>query len=306
MKLEIIFLGTGAGVPSKERNVSSLVLSMVEEYNAMWIFDCGEGTQHQLLHTSLKPRKINKIFITHLHGDHLFGLPGLLSSRSFLGGDDLLTIYGPPGINEYVQTSLRLSDTRMTYPLEIHQVEEGIVFEDDHFIVSCKKLDHRITSFGYRIEEKDKQGPLLVDKLQAAGIKPGSIYKEIKENESITLSNGKTLRTAPFIGPSKKGKTITIMGDTRYRKEYEPFVFNSDLLIHEATFAQAKQNLAVQYYHSTTVEAATLAKNSNVKKLVLNHLSSRYQKEDLPQFLNEAQEIFPKTELAHDFLHVTV
>ena len=304
--MEVIFLGTGAGVPSKERNVSSLVLSMIEEYNAMWIFDCGEGTQHQMLHTSLKPRKINKIFITHLHGDHLFGLPGLLSSRSFLGGDDLLTIYGPPGIHEYVQMSLTLSDTRITYPLKIEQVKEGIVFEDAHFIVSCKKLDHRITSFGYRIEEKDKQGPLLVDKLQKAGIKPGPIYKEIKESDTVTLPNGQTLQTAPFIGPSKKGKTITILGDTRYHKEHEAFVLNSDLLIHEATFAQAKQDLALQYYHSTTIEAANLAKNSNVKKLILNHLSSRYQKEDLPQLLNEAQQIFPNTKLAHDFLHVTV
>lgn len=123
--MEIKFLGTGAGVPSKERNVSAIALNLTEEINHIWLFDCGEATQHQILHTNLKPRKINKIFITHLHGDHIYGLPGLLSSRSFLNGDDLLTVYGPPGIKDYIKTSLNISGTHLTYPLDIIEFTEA-------------------------------------------------------------------------------------------------------------------------------------------------------------------------------------
>src|SRR5690625_1350401 len=129
--MEIKFLGTGAGVPSKERNVSSLALNLTEEINHIWLFDCGEATQHQILRTNLKPRKINKISITHLHGDHIYGFPGLLSSRSFSNDDDLLTVYGPRAIKEYTQTSLEISRTHVTYPLEIIGFAEGLIFNDE-------------------------------------------------------------------------------------------------------------------------------------------------------------------------------
>src|SRR5690625_4183519 len=134
--MEITFLGTGAGMPSKERNVSALVVNLLHEINELWLFDCGEATQHQILKTTLKPRKITKIFLTHLHGDHIFGLPGLLSSRSFLDGDEPVTIFGPKGIKKFVQTSLEMSHTQLTYPLYFKEInDEGIVYEDEHFVV---------------------------------------------------------------------------------------------------------------------------------------------------------------------------
>lgn len=155
--MEITFLGTGAGVPSKERNVSALALSLLQEENHIWLFDCGEATQHQILHTSIKPRKINKIFITHLHGDHIFGLPGFLSSRSFQGGEEELTIYGPKGIKQFVETSIQISQSHLSYPIHYIEIEDGSVIKEHNFTIHVKQLDHGIPSYGYRIEEKITQ-----------------------------------------------------------------------------------------------------------------------------------------------------
>lgn len=304
--MELIFLGTGAGVPSKERNVSAIALTMLQEQNSIWLFDCGEATQHQILHTSIKPRKINKIFITHLHGDHIFGLPGLLSSRSFQGGEDVLTIYGPSGIKEYIETSLRVSGTHLTYPLSIIEFAEGKIMEDDKFTVHTELLDHAVPSYGFRIVEKDRPGELLVDKLLAVGIKPGPIYQQIKVHDKIQTEDGEIVYRKDFIGPDKKGRIISILGDTRFKEDYKLFVDKSDVLIHEATFDHTKADLARQYFHSTTSQAATLAKEGNVKRLVLTHISSRYQKENNEYLLTEAREIFPNTELANDFHQVTI
>lgn len=299
--MKLVFLGTGSGVPSKERNVSSLALTLLQEQNSVWLFDCGESTQQQILRTSIKPRKITKIFITHLHGDHLFGLPGLLSSRSFQGGDDLLTIYGPKGIREYVETSLQISGSHLTYPLAFVELSEGKLFEDDTFKVYAKKLHHGITSFGFRIEEKDKLGELLVEKLKEKGIRPGPIYQQIKKQETTVLPTGESIARTDFLGPDKKGQTISILGDTRYTETNTEFVYGSDVLVHEATFNHQSEQLAEQYFHSTTTQAANLASSSFVKKLVLTHISSRYQKQDYPDFIQEARSIFPATELAYDF-----
>lgn len=304
--MELVFLGTGAGLPSKERNVTSIALSLLQELNSVWLFDCGEATQHQILHTTIKPRKINKIFITHLHGDHIFGLPGLLSSRSFQSGNEPCTVYGPQGIKKYIETSLEISCTHLTYPLDIVEFTEGKLFENEKFIVDCKKLDHGIPSFGFRIIEKDRPGELLVDKLIEAGIEPGPLYREIKEKNNITLDDGRIINQADFVGENKKGKRIIIFGDTRHPAKNKSFVEHSDILVHEATFGHEKQDLANKYFHSTTTEVATLAKDSGVNKLILTHISSRYQKEDYQQLLDEAKAIFPNTVLAKDFYQLSI
>ncbi|WP_010093153.1 ribonuclease Z [Ornithinibacillus scapharcae] len=299
--MELYFLGTGSGVPSKERNVSAVALMLLQEANSVWLFDCGEATQHQILNTSIKPRKINKIFITHMHGDHIFGLPGLLSSRSFQGGEDELTIFGPKGIKEFVDTSLTLSGTHITYPLTFVEIEEGKIFEDEQFSVYCKKLEHGVPSYGFRIEEKNKPGELQVDQLKAFGIPPGPIYRQIKENEVVTLEDGRKLNRKDFIGPDKIGRHIAILGDTRSTHRNHEFVNGVDVLVHEATFDKEKVALAEDYYHSTTEQAAALAKKANVKRLVMTHISSRYQSEEIDVLLQEAQEIFPDSYIASDF-----
>jgi ribonuclease Z len=299
--MDLFFLGTGAGVPSKKRNVSSIALQLLQERGTVWLFDCGEATQHQILHTSIKPRKIEKIFITHLHGDHIFGLPGLLGSRSFQGGQSTLTIYGPKGIREFVETSLRVSCTRLTYEIDIVEIEDGMTIEEEQFTIYTKQLQHGIPSFGYRIEEEDQIGELLPQKLKAAGIPPGPIYQQIKQEEAVTLADGTVLLRKDFVGPLKKGRVITILGDTRYSETFIPFIENSDVLIHEATFAPEEEELAYDYFHSTASQAAHLAANAHVKTLLLTHISSRYQEEDIPTILERVKEIFPNTAIAHDF-----
>lgn len=299
--MELIFLGTGAGVPSKKRNVSAIALSLLQEINEIWLFDCGEATQHQILHTSIKPGKITKIFITHLHGDHLFGLPGFLSSRSFQGGNEQLTVYGPKGIKKFINTALSVSETHLAYPLEIIEYTEGTIINSKKFSVSCIKLDHGIPSYGFRIVEKDLLGELLVDRLKEAGIKPGPIYRQIKENEQTMLPSGKIIYRKDYLGPTKRGRIVSILGDTRFRKEHVEFVKNSSILVHEATFSDKKADLANKYFHSTTTEAATIAKKANVHQLILTHISSRYQNQDINKLLLEAIGIFKKTKMAKDF-----
>lgn len=298
--MELVFLGTGAGIPSKKRNVSSIALTLQQELNSIWLFDCGEATQHQILHTTIKPRKINKIFITHMHGDHIFGLPGLLGSRSFQGGTSPLTIYGPPGIKQYVETNLTLSQTHVTYPLSIVEITEGKLFEEDMFTVYCQKLVHGVPSYGFKIVEKDKTGELLVEKLKEKGIMPGPIYQQIKDNDVVITPDGQELHRKDYVGPSKPGRIICILGDTRQPELSKAFVENANVLVHEATFSHDHQALAHEYFHSTTTQAATLAKEAHVKKLILTHISARYQHEDIPKLLHEAQAIFKRTSIASD------
>ncbi len=303
--LEITFLGTGAGMPAKYRNVTSIALKQLQN-GAIWLFDCGEATQHQILHTSIKPRKIEKIFITHLHGDHIFGLPGLLGSRSFLSGTEPLTIYGPKGIREFIETSLSISQTHIKYDLNFIEFEDYFYLDENDFIIEARLLDHGIPSYGYRIVEKDKPGSLLVDELKQLGVKPGPHFKQLKDGETIELEDGMIINGKDFLGPAKKGRIISILGDTRPTQTSIELARNADLLIHEATFDKDSEVIAEQYYHSTTYQAAQIAFKANVKKLCITHISSRFEKHDWPLLEKQAQDIFPNTMIAEDFKKIEV
>ncbi|WP_099222298.1 ribonuclease Z [Listeria costaricensis] len=299
--MELIFLGTGAGVPSKSRNVTSIALSMLNERGSIWLFDCGEGTQHQILRSQVKLGKLEKIFITHLHGDHIFGLPGLLSSRSFQGGETAVTIYGPAGIREYVETSLSVSGSHLTYPLHVVELEEGQIFADEMLTVTCGKLDHGIESFGFRIVQADKNGTLDAARLKAEGVKPGPLYQQLKNGETVTLDDGRLINGLDYIGPSQKGRVVAIFGDTRALESEIQLAEGADVIVHEATFSADKQEMAAKYMHSTTHEAAELARKAQAKHLILTHISSRYDQEASRELLREARQIFPHTDLANDF-----
>ncbi len=172
--MELTFLGTSAGVPTKERNVTSMILNLVGIRKSYWLFDCGEGTQHRILNSPFKTPKIDKIFITHLHGDHIFGLPGLLCSRSMGGATEPLTLYGPKGLKQYVETVLSVSESYMTYPLNIIEIQAGQLFDDGELIVTAYPLDHRVECYGYRIEEHAKSGALDAERLAQDNIPQGS------------------------------------------------------------------------------------------------------------------------------------
>lgn len=300
--MKLMFLGTGAGVPSRHRNVSSLALMLLDELNETWLFDCGEATQHQILKTNLKPRKITKIFITHLHGDHIFGLPGLVSSRSFQGGDDPLTIYGPRGIKQYVLTSLKISRTHLSYPLNFVELDPkgGQLQFDKGWKVEYLPLDHGILSFGYRIIEPFKQGELLIDKLKQYNIPSGPIYGQLKNRQTVTLEDGTVLDGNDFVGPSIRGHVIAILGDTRPHRNAETLAKGADVLVHEATFEKNESNMAHNYFHSTTRQAALLAKKCSAKELFLTHISARYTGQACQQLLKEAKETFKNVHLVSD------
>jgi ribonuclease Z len=304
--MELFFLGTGAGVPAKLRNVTSIALKLLEERGSVWLFDCGEATQHQILHTSIKPRRIEKIFITHLHGDHIYGLPGLLSSRSFQGGESMVTLYGPAGLREYIEVSLKISKSFLKYPIEIIEIKEGTIFEDDQFIVEAKLIEHGIPSYGYRVIEKDRPGTLLADKLAAAGIVPGPVYKKIKNGEEVVLEDGRVIHPHEFVGPPQKGRIVTILGDTRVCDNSLLLAKDADLLVHEATFSGEEEVLAYEYFHSTTLQAADIALKAGVSKLCLTHISSRYDRNDWKQLEAEAQQVFPNTVISEDFLEIAI
>lgn len=301
-KMELEFLGTGAGTPGKFRNVTSVALKLLDESNEVWLFDCGEATQHQILRTNLKPRKIDKIFITHLHGDHIFGLPGFLSSRSFQGGNSDLTLFGPKGLKSFIQTTLRVSDTRLNYKINYVEVQnDEVVFEDSNYIVKAWSLDHRIDSYGYRVEEKSHPGELQVEKLKELGIPSGPVYGQLKAGQTVTLADGRTFDGHDFLGEPKNGRIVTVFGDTRKTDNSIHLAENADVIVHESTFAKDESRLAHNYYHSTNIQAAELAAKAHAKELYLTHISARYTGKMAKELEKQAQTVFQNTKVVKDF-----
>lgn len=305
--MELQFLGTGAGQPSKQRNVSCVALKLLDELNGIWLFDVGEATQHQILRTNIRLRKITKIFISHNHGDHIFGLPGLLSTRSFQGDVGPLTIYGPAGIEQFVRTSLQISRTKVSYPIKFVELSEpGLICEDKGLRVYTDRLDHRIPSFGFRVVEATHPGELLIDKLAKYNIPNGPILGQLKRGEQVTLADGTVLNGKDFLGPEKPGRIVTIIYDTRSTPSIARLAKDADVLVHESTFAGDESKMARNYYHSTSVQAAKIAKQENVKKLCLNHISARYMGAKAKKLENQAKKVFPNTVLVNDFDRIEI
>jgi len=299
--LKITFLGTGAGIPAKQRNVSSLALHLENKEGAIWLFDCGEATQHQILYTSIKLRRVEKIFITHLHGDHIYGLPGLLASRSFQGAETPLAVYGPRGIASFIETALLVSGTFIKYPLNVIEIDEGnILFENNQYVVTIAQLDHALPSYGFRVQQKDLPGPLLMEKVKQANIPVGPVLQQLKNGVEVRLPDGRVIDGKKFIGPAKQGKIVTILGDTRFSENAIRLANGANTLIHEATFSENEKSLAKEFFHSTTEQAAQVAHLSGSHQLILNHISSRYQQGDVEQLLAEAQRLFPNSFIAED------
>ncbi|EES8531669.1 ribonuclease BN [Escherichia coli] len=300
--MELIFLDTSAGVPTRTRNVTAILLNLqYPTQSGLWLFDCGEGTQHQLLHTAFNPGKLDKIFISHLHGDHLFGLPGLLCSRSMSGIIQPLTIYGPQGIREFVETALRISGSWTDYPLEIVEIGAGEILDDGLRKVTAYPLEHPLECYGYRIEEHDKPGALNAQALKAAGVPPGPLFQELKAGKTITLEDGRQINGADYLAAPVPGKALAIFGDTGPCDAALDLAKGVDVMVHEATLDITMEAKANSRGHSSTRQAATLAREAGVGKLIITHVSSRYDDKGCQHLLRECRSIFPATELANDF-----
>ncbi|MBF0786570.1 MULTISPECIES: ribonuclease Z [unclassified Streptococcus] len=307
----IQFLGTGAGQPSKSRNVSSLALKLLDEINEVWLFDCGEGTQNRILETNIRPRKVSKIFITHLHGDHIFGLPGFLSSRSFQGNEEQtdIDIYGPMGIRQFVLTSLKVSGSRLPYRIHFHEfaVEQvDKVLETDKFTVFADKLDHTVPCVGYRVMQKELEGRLDAEALRAAGVPFGPLFGRIKNGENVVLEDGTEILASDYVSQPRPGKIVTILGDTRKCHASVRLGINADVLVHEATYGKGDEDIARKHGHSTNMDAALVAKDAGAKRLLLNHISPRFLSKDISQLRKEASGIFEHVHIVKDLEEVEV
>ena len=307
--MNITFLGTSSGVPTLTRNVSSLALKLSQKAE-VWLFDCGEGTQHQLIKSTIKSSQIRKIFITHMHGDHIYGLPGLLATLGLSGNSKGIDIYGPSNLKNFISSALKNSYCKISFPLKFFEVENSAqtntnLFEDELMEVKCASLKHRLPAFGYRVNEKDKPGQFNLEKAKKLNIPEGPIYGRLHSGQRVKLEDGRILNGSDFCGEPRKGESFVYCTDTIFSKRAVELSKNVDLLVHESTFSDKDEEMAFEKLHSTTTMAAKTALLSNAKKLVLTHISPRYTPKSLVKpidLLNEAKQIFPNTFLAKDFL----
>ena len=295
MKLTI--LGCYAATPRTITNPTSQVL---EIKNRMFLIDCGEGTQVQLRKNKIKFSKINQIFISHLHGDHFFGLIGLISTFSLLGRTTDLHIYGPKGIKEIILLQLRLSNSWTNYDLYFHELESEkseTIFEDDKVVVTTIPLKHRVYTNGFLFQEKVGERKLNMDSILNHEIE-SCYYQKIKNGKDIPLEDGRIIPNSILTFDPIQPKSYAFCSDTVYHEAILPIIENVTVLYHEATFLDSEEGLANKTLHSTAKEAARIALKANVKQLILGHYSTRY--ESITLFKKEAETIFPDVLLADD------
>ena len=269
------------------------------------LFDCGEGTQRQLIFAKISPMKISKIFITHYHGDHILGIPGLLQSMNFRGRETKLTIYGPRGLEDLRQAVLNLSFPNLdfpnfNFPIEWIEIDSGTIIENDEYVIKAQRVKHNTITLAYSVEEL-KKPRFLRQKAIDLGVPVGPDFGKLHNGQSVEV-NGKIIRPEQVLGPPRKGNKITYSGDTMPCEEIIGFARDSNILIYESTYKEEDKDKANQHAHSTSVDAANIALYSNSKELILTHFSTRYT--EIDDLLEEAREIFENTKLAKDLMKV--
>lgn len=294
-RFELTVLGTNSSYPANDRMLSSQVLTIGSN---KYLIDCGEGTQMQLAKFKIKRTSIGAIFISHLHGDHLYGLPGLITSFSHFERTQPLTIYGPVGIKRYLDTTFDISQARIGFKLTIHETDTEVskaIFEDNRVTVFNFPLSHRIPTQGFVFEEKVPYLPIIAAKIEEYGLDYNEI-RILKKGVSVHRESGMTILPEHVCNPKPKARKYVYMSDTSYLNQFPDVCKNADLLYHETTYLDALQEIALERGHSTSMEAARVAKNLNADRLLFGHFSSRYK--DVSEFETECRTIFPNSHAA--------
>jgi ribonuclease Z len=303
--MRVIPLGTSSGRPTLKRNVSALALAREAEW---LLFDCGEGTQTQIARAGLSPSRLSAVFVTHLHGDHFNGLPGLLSTMGLDQRTRELTLIGPRGIREYMDTLERLRVSFVTYPVALTEFaslpEMTIVREMADYKVSACELDHRIFALGYRVDERPRPGRFNVERARSLAVPEGPLWGRLQSGNDVQLEDGRVVRPSDVLGPERPGKSVAYCLDTRPCAASAELARGVDLLIHEATYTEEFAQEARDYGHSTAAQAARTARDAGANQLLITHFSTRFP--DATPLLAEARAIFPNTVLAEDLVEIEV
>ncbi|HXH12098.1 MAG TPA: ribonuclease Z [Alphaproteobacteria bacterium] len=299
--MRVILLGTGSALPTPERRTSATAVLFEGE---MVLFDCGEGTQLQLRRAGLRHGRLSRIFISHMHGDHVIGIMGLLMTMELSGRERPIELYGPPALTEYVTTSARLLSTGFSYPIIFHEARPGVICEAEMYVVECLPLDHRILTYGYAFQERDKPGTFDVARAEALGIPKGPLYGRLQRGQSIALSDGRTVHPHDVLGPPKRGRRIAYCLDTRPCPQAAELARDADLLLYDSTLAAGAEQEAAEKGHSTSRQAAVLAKEAGARRLVLTHISSRYP--DARALLTGLEGLHDDVMVARDLMELSV
>jgi len=289
----VTILGNNSAVPAFDRHPTSQV---VTHDGVNYLVDCGEGTQIQMINYKIRRGKISHIFISHLHGDHYFGLVGLINSFSLLGHKQELHVFGPSPLKEIIELQLKVADTQLCYPLHIHTITEAaILLDNSRLTVKCFRTNHRIECYGFSFTEKRKLRKLNPDKAKEYEIPP-AFYDRLKDGEDYTRKDGTVVKNEWVTEEGKAGRRYVFCADTKYDETLIPHIQGADMIYHETTYLDNLRERAESRFHSTTKQAALMAKKAGVKRLLIGHFSSKY--DTLEEFEAEAREVFPNTELA--------
>ena len=300
MSIKITFLGTAGAIPTPQRNLPAVAM---QRGNELFLFDCGEAVQRQMTLAKTPFHKPMRIFITHMHGDHVLGLPGLLQTMALMDRQKTVQVYGPVGIVEFLRCLQESLQFALTYRLEVYEVADaGVVCEEAEYRVLAVKSNHVVTSFSYAFVEKPRAGKFIPEKAHVLGVPLGAAWGKLQHGETLTLPDGTVVKPEDVSGPIRKGRKVVYTGDTRPFPEFAKFAAGADLVIHECTFDDALVDKAVVDGHSVPSQAAQDAKDANVKDLVLTHISARYT--DAALLVEQAKKVFANVRVAEDFLKI--
>jgi ribonuclease Z len=299
--LSVTFLGTGAACPTIDRNVAALA---VQREGETLLFDCGEGTQRQMMRYGVS-FALTEIFFSHWHADHFLGITGLLRTLGLLDRTAPMTLYGPKGAERILGAAVSLGFEKPKFKVEIVELKAGQVLKRDGYDLEVVPADHRTDSVGYALVEHIRLGRFDPDHARALGIPEGPLWGKIHKGEAVALPDGRTVAPEELVGKPRPGRRMVYSGDTRPCKGILDVARGADLLVHEATFGEEERDRARETGHSTAREAATIARDAGALRLALTHLSARYSRE-APELLAEAQGIFPETVVARDGMKMEV